>query len=142
MMRLTWKDGVATTFAAATVGVYAAFLHGTDWPIINGVRGVTATILVFGAVGGCSMSRADLYSAPRTTAKRVFAWIAGTAGVVALVAAVSALISADQRALAVFFSATLALWVIATVRHAFTPDVHEADGPAAFPPHSPPAAPL
>ncbi|MFI6317630.1 hypothetical protein ACIBG8_08925 [Nonomuraea sp. NPDC050556] len=130
-MRLTWKDGVATAFMAAMTAVYVMFLQGTDWPIIDSVRGAAGTILVLGMVGGCAMSRGDLYEKPMTTVKRFFVAIATVLGVTALAGAVIALITASEVALGVFFFATAALWLVATLRHAFittdtlTRDTHE-----------------
>ncbi|MFB9722483.1 hypothetical protein [Planobispora longispora] len=118
MMRLTWKDAVATAVAGVNVAVYAAFLQGADLPIIPGVRGVTATILVLGLVGGCALSAADeLYSGEKTPARRLFTVVASLLGVTALVAGIIGLIAASEVALAVLFYATIALWFISTVRH-------------------------
>lgn len=119
-MRLTWKDGVATVFMAAVVAVYVAFLQGADVVMIDSVRGTTSAILVLGMVGGCAMSRGDLYVGPKTTLKGFFIAVASVLGVTALAAAAIALIADSAVALATFFAATVALWLVATVRHAFT----------------------
>jgi hypothetical protein len=50
-------------------------------------------------------------------------------GVVALAAAVIGLITSSTVALAVLVTATIALWLIATVRHAFTPRREPVGGP-------------
>ena len=63
--------------------------------------------------------------------------IASTLGVVALADAVIGLITSGTVALAVLVTATIALWLNATIRHAFTarrqpvgrPDVHEVIHP-------------
>ncbi|WP_171074763.1 hypothetical protein [Nonomuraea basaltis] len=47
-------------------------------------------------------------------------------GGVALVAGVAGLITAGELALAVLFYAAIALWLMATVRHAFAPFNAEA----------------
>ena len=49
-------------------------------------------------------------------------------GVTALVAGVIALITTSTVALAVLVVATLALWLVATARHAFTPPVAAGGG--------------
>ncbi|GII06012.1 hypothetical protein [Planobispora takensis] len=119
MMRLTWKDAVATAVAGVNVAVYAAFLQGADLPVISGVRGATATILVLGLVGGCALSAADeLYGGERTPATRLFTVVASLLGVTALVAGIIGLVAASEVALAVLFYATIALWLISTLRHA------------------------
>lgn len=137
-MKLTWKDAVATVAMAAIVAVYVAFLREAGWPLIASARGTTAAIMIFGAVGGCAMGTAgDLYGRVQTTAARTFVVVASTLGVGALVAGVTALVTASELALAVLFAATAALWLMATLRHAFTPrtppaggrDVHEVIGP-------------
>jgi hypothetical protein len=137
-MRLTWKDAVATICMAATVAVYVALLQGAGWPLVASVRGTTAAILIIGAVGGCAMGAADeLYGKVRTPSLRMFVVIASILGVGALVAGVIALVTATELALAVLFAATAALWLMATLRHVFTPrtppvsglGVHEAIDP-------------
>jgi hypothetical protein len=65
------------------------------------------------------LSRSDLYDGSGTTVKKVFVTVATTLGVAALAAAV-ALVGDSGAALGVFFFATAALWLIATLRHAFT----------------------
>ncbi|GAA4039002.1 hypothetical protein [Nonomuraea soli] len=115
-MRLTWKDAVATISAAAVVAVYVMFLTGADVPIVDSVRGATGTILFLGMVGGCAMSRADV-------PKGAYTVLTGMLGTVALLAAAVALIADAEIALLVFVVATLALWAVATVRHAATPMV-------------------
>jgi hypothetical protein len=134
-MRLTWKDVVTTVCAAAIVAVYAAYLQGTEVAFISGVRWVAGTVLVLGMVGGCGLSAADVYEQPRSTVRRAYLVVATSLGVTALVAGVIALITASGTALAVLVAATVALWLIATVRHAWpratrpvTRDTHETIG--------------
>ncbi|HEX9335054.1 MAG TPA: hypothetical protein VF892_04180 [Pseudonocardiaceae bacterium] len=137
-MRLTWKDAVATMCMAAIVAVYVALLQGAGWPLVASVRGTTAAILIIGAVGGCAMGAAsELYGKIQTPALRMFVVIASILGVGALVSGVIALVTASELALAVVFAATAALWLMATLRHVFTPrtppiggrDVHEVIDP-------------
>jgi hypothetical protein len=136
-MKLTWKDAVTTVTMTATVAVYVAFLREAGWPLIASARGTTTAILILSMVGGCAVSAGDLYDRVRTTATRMFVVVASALGVGALAAGVIALATASELALAVLFAATAALWLMATVRHAFTPrtppvggrDVHEAIDP-------------
>ncbi|MEU7864011.1 hypothetical protein [Nonomuraea sp. NPDC049141] len=120
-MRLTWKDALATVVAAANVAIYVAFTQGADVPVIDGVRGAAGAILLLGMVGGCGLSAADVYEH-----KGPYMGVASTLGGIALLAGVIALITAAKPALAVLFYATIALWFIATVRHALTPRTMEA----------------
>jgi hypothetical protein len=118
-MRLTWKDAIATVFMAAIVIIYVAFLNSTTAWLISSARGTAAAVLVLGTVGGCGMSAAaEQYQGKRAQAYTSFASVLGAT---ALVAGVIALITASTVALAILVVATLALWLVATMRHAFTP---------------------
>lgn len=118
-MRLTGKDAATTLFTAAIVAVYAAYLRGADLPLVSGVRGTTAVVLILGAVGGCALSEAgDLYAGRRSGPTRIYTMMATAIGVTALVAAVTGLITGSSSALATLFAATVMLWFIATLRHA------------------------
>ena len=118
-MRLTWKDAVSTVFMAAIVVIYVAFLNSTTAWLISSARGTAGAVLVLGIVGGCCMSAAaEQFQGTRAKAYTSFASVLG---VTALVAGVIALITASTVALAVLVVATLALWLVATARHAFTP---------------------
>ena len=118
-MKLTWKDAVSTVFIAAIVVIYIAFLNATTAWLISSARGTAAAVLVLGIVGGCSMSAAAAqYQGRQTWAYTSFASVLGAT---ALVAGVIALITASTVALAILVVATLALWLVATVRHAITP---------------------
>jgi hypothetical protein len=115
-MKLTWKDAVSTVFIAAIVVIYIAFLNATTAWLISSARGTAAAVLVLGIVGGCSMSAAaEQYQGRQTWAYTSFASVLGAT---ALVAGVIALITASTVALAILVAATLALWLVATVRHA------------------------
>ncbi|MFC5821739.1 hypothetical protein [Nonomuraea harbinensis] len=120
-MRLTWKDAVATVAMGVITAVYVVFLQQADVFVLSSVRGATIVILLVGGAGGCAMSRGDLYEGPRTTAKQIFALVATALGVTALAAAAIALIGDSATALGAFFFATAALWLVATLRHAFMP---------------------
>lgn len=133
-MRLTWKDAVSTLFMAAIVAGYLAFLHGTSLWLISSARGTTTAVLVLGIVGGCALSAAgDLYLGTLARPARLLRALATSLGVVALAAGVAGLITGSTVALAILFGATIALWLTATIRHAFTVpaepvrerDVHE-----------------
>lgn len=119
-MRLTWKDAVATTLVCAIVVVYALFLAGADLPVIHQVGGTTSMIVLLGTVAGCEMSRGDLYTRPRSPTTLLYIVLASTLGIAALLSSVIALITASESALLALFAATVALWLISTVRHAVT----------------------
>jgi hypothetical protein len=115
-MRLTWKDAICTVVMAAIVVIYIAFLNSTTAWLISSARGTAAAVLVLGCVGGCAMgAAAEQYQGKQARAYRSFA---SALGATALVAGVIALITASTVALAILVAATLALWLVATVRHA------------------------
>jgi hypothetical protein len=125
-MRLTWKDAVSTVFMAAIAVVYVAFLNSTTAWLISSARGTATAVLVLGIVGGCGMSAAaDQYQDRRA---RGYTSFASVLGATALVAGVIALITASTVALAILVVATLALWLVATVRHALTPSAVPGGG--------------
>jgi hypothetical protein len=120
-MSLTWKDAVATLFMAAIVAVYVAFLNGTSLWLTSSARGTTCAVLVLGMVGGCALGAAgQLYAGTQSQPQDPFTILATMAGMAALVAAVIGLITGGTVALAALVATTLALWLIATMRHALT----------------------
>jgi tetrahydromethanopterin S-methyltransferase subunit C len=89
-------------------------------------------------VGGCALSAAgDLYTRAQSRWSMAILVITTMLGIVALTAAVTGLITGSTLALAVLVTATIALWLTATIRHAFTApagpvnmrDVHEVIDP-------------
>ncbi|MFC4119846.1 hypothetical protein [Nonomuraea zeae] len=121
-MRLTWKDALATVVAGVNVAVYVAFTQGADVPIIDNARGATAVILLLGIAGGCALSAAPEESERKGT----YVVVASTLGGIALIAGVLGLITASEMAVGVLFYSAIALWFIATVRHALAPSKTEA----------------
>ncbi len=117
-MSLTWKDAVSTVFMAAIVFIYVAFLNSTTAWLISSARGTAAAVLVLGMIGGCGMGTAA--GRYQDTRGRAYTSAASVLGTTALVAGVIALITASTVALAILVVATLALWLAATVRHAFS----------------------
>jgi hypothetical protein len=129
-MRLTWKDAVSTLFVAAVAAVYLAFRDGTTAWLISSARGTTTAVLALGVAGGCALGRTnELYLRPQPASTRVFRAVDNALGLVALVAAVVGLISGATLAVSVLVVATLALWLTATIRHAFA----RAGQPAGMP---------
>ena len=120
---------------AAIAVICIAFLNSTTAWLISSARGTAAAVLVLGMVGGCGMSAAaGQYQGART---RACTSLASVLGATALVAGVIALITASTVALAILVLATLTLWLVATVRHTFSPaagpsgdrDMHEVIHP-------------
>jgi hypothetical protein len=137
-MRLTWKDAVATVAVGAIVAIYVAFLTGTSAWLISTARGTTTAVLVLGLAAGCALGGlAEAYRGAKSPAALAFTQMAADLGMIALAAAIAGLITGGTAALAVLVAATIALWLVATVRHAFTTppgpahgrDVHEVIHP-------------
>ncbi len=137
-MRLTWKDAVATLVVGGIVAMYVAFLNGTSVWLISSARGTTTAVLVLGFAGGCALGRlAEAYTGAKTRTALAFTQMATDLGMVALAAAIVGLITGGAAALAVLVAATIALWLVATVRHVSTTapgpahgrDVHEVINP-------------
>jgi hypothetical protein len=120
-MRLTWKDAVATLFMGGIVAVYVAYLNGTSAWLISTARGTTTAVLVLGLVGGCALGGlAEAYTGAKSRSAQAFTAVATILGLTALTAAIVGLVTGGTVALAVLVAATLALWLIATTRHAST----------------------
>jgi hypothetical protein len=113
IMRLTWKDGLATGLTAAAVAVFWAWQAGLSLPLIGGVRGAATAILLIGVATCAVGSRAD-QRGMLSTALGLLGTVAGFAGLIAI-------IWASQAALAVEISVIVGLWAATTVRHALTP---------------------
>lgn len=130
-MRLTWKDAVATLFMGGIVAVYVAYLNGTSAWLISTARGTTTAVLVLGFVGGCALGGlADAYTGAKSRSALAFTVVATILGLTALTAAIVGLITGGTVALAVLVATTLALWLVATMRHAFpapAEPVHERE---------------
>lgn len=119
-MRLTWKDAVATLLIGAVVAVCAVFVNGTSVWLIGSIRGATAVVLVLG-LGGCALGSVDvLYQGAQRKSAQVVKAIVTPLGVAALLAGVTGLITGSAYALAMLVTATIMLWLIATIGHLLT----------------------
>jgi hypothetical protein len=138
MMRLTWRDALATLFVAAAAALYALWQTGTA------VAGMSTRVLgavVFGlGWAGCMSDQremASVYGADgRRRAPMAYVVIASLLGAVALVAGIMTLIGASETLLAILVATTVALWVLATIRHATTSQGHASDHPVREPTHT------
>ena len=120
-MRLTWRDAATTLFMAAVVAIYILHLNGTDGWLVSSTRETAAAIFVLGMFGGCVLGAdSDVFQTDRTPRTKLYAVLASLIGFTALAAGIAAVITGSGVALAILFGATMALWVLSTVRHAFT----------------------
>src|SRR5215831_11250150 len=137
-MMLTWRDAVSAVFMAAIVAVYLAFLGGTHLWLISSARGTTAAVLVLGLTVGCALGAAGIrFGAAEPVAVRVYLTFVSLLGTAALAVAVAGLVTGSTLALAALVALTVSLWVVSTVRHAFTlpaqPPAGQASGRAVRP---------
>jgi hypothetical protein len=114
-MRLTRKDAAATGVTAVVVALYVAFLAGANLPLVSGPRAVGTVVLALGMVG-CALGD------PGNPANRARAWWMPTMaalGTVSLAAALVVIVAGSHLVLAILVASTVALWLLATLRHAF-----------------------
>jgi hypothetical protein len=120
-MRLTWRDGLATLLVAAAAVLYA--LWATD-ALLTGVSTRWMTVIAFAlGVAACTANQRELgevYGATREGPRPsgLYGALATALGIVMLVAGVLAFVLASEAMLATLVAAMVALWLIATGRHA------------------------
>ncbi len=115
----------ATVLTGLIVGVYTVFLSGTNRWLISSARGTTAIVLVLGIGAWALQSLAT----NRSQSARDIGPVATVLSHVALIAAVIGLITGSPVALAVLVVGATALWLLATVQHAYTQPVHRGYRP-------------
>jgi hypothetical protein len=116
MTRLTWRDGVATVLVGLGVVLYILWLNGAE---LVGPRAIAGIVLGLGLAASLI---AVVYGvgAGLLQAPKVYLAVASLLGVLALVAGVLAVTSINETMLATLVAATLAMWLMSTVRHAVT----------------------
>jgi len=72
----------------------------------------------------------------RRHAPMAYVVVASLLGAVALLSGIMTLVSASETMLAILVAATVALWVLATIRHAMTSQGHPSDQPVREPTHT------
>jgi dipeptide/tripeptide permease len=119
-MRLTWRDGLATLLVATAVAVYGLWVTETAMTGLS-TRTVTVIALALGMAACTSVgsSTAAMYG-PVTGRRPAAVYTVGVTilGVASLVAAVIALAVASEAMLGTFIASMVALWLVATLRHA------------------------
>lgn len=113
------KDLAATAVTALIVVVFAATHEGWDVPLVGGShRWAAAVILLLGAVG-CGLGQVDRLSEQRT---------ASVLGAIALVLGALALATGSLTPLSLLVADIVALWALATARHATHHQAHPSLG--------------
>jgi hypothetical protein len=117
-MRLTWRDVLATVFVLAAAVLYLLWLADIEVLGISSARVVGAIVMVLGLAASVT---AVVYGvgAGLLRASKLYLVIASLIGLAALVAGIVTIAAADETMLAVLVIATLVLWAISTIRHAF-----------------------
>ena len=119
-MRLTWSDVVATVLVAAASLLFALWTTGAAFA---GASTRVVGVIVFGlGIAACTSDRqamASVYGAQgQRRAPIGYVVVMSLLGATALIAGVLTLAAGSQAMLATLAGAMLALWVLATVRHA------------------------
>jgi hypothetical protein len=120
-MRLTWSDVVATVLVAASSLLFALWTTGAAFA---GASTRVVGAIVFGlGIAACTSDRqamASVYGAEgqRRAAPIGYVVVMSLLGATALIAGVLTLAAGSEAMLATLAGAMLALWVLATIRHA------------------------
>ena len=112
-MKLTVKDAAATILIAAIMVPYIGYISRGSMPFIHDARDMAATALVIGAAG-CYAG--DL----RVMARRwtVLTGLTAVLGTATLGLGIAAILTGSRGILAAFIIAIVAMWALATARHA------------------------
>ena len=122
-MRLTWRDGLTTLLVTAAAVLYALWAADALMP---GVSIRWMTVIAFGlGVAACTANQrqlGELYGATRDAPRPsgFYVALATALGIVMLVAGILAFVLASEAMLAAVVATMVALWLIATGRHALT----------------------
>jgi hypothetical protein len=118
-MGLTWRDLVSSAAIVAMMLAYAAFMTGTDLPLLSSAWATGAVELVLGGI--CAVSAAgDLHTRPQPREGVIFRKVTTVLGTIALLAGLIALIADSGRALKILVVFTTFLWLTATIWHVLT----------------------
>ena len=122
-MRLTWRDGLATVLVGAVAVLYALWAAGALMPGVS-TRWMTVIAFALGAAA-CTANQRELGELYRATGEGqrtsgLYIALATALGIVLLAAGILAFALASEAMLATLVAAMIALWLIATVRHALT----------------------
>lgn len=120
-MKLSWRDAATAPFMAAVIALYVAHLNGVDGWLVSSTRETAAAMFVLGMFGGCALGAGrEVFETERTPETGLYAALALCIGLTALAAGIAAVLTGSGTALAILFGATMALWMLSTLRHAFT----------------------
>jgi hypothetical protein len=126
MVRLTWKDGLATLAVAAAVIGYLLWSSDTALTGLS-TRGAAVAVFVLGLVG-CSSTgeRMGETFGGQDHSPLAMVVLTSAVGAVALVAGLAAMIAGSSTMLGVLVVAVVVLWVLATAHHLVPDSRHHA----------------
>ena len=119
-MRVSWRDGLATVTTAAAVVLYLLWTNGAAADGLS-VRALSGIVFALGLVACTSDAphMASVYApGAERTAPTSYTVATTIVGLIALAAGIVAIVGASETALGVLVVAIVALWAMATLRHA------------------------
>jgi hypothetical protein len=132
IMRLTWRDGVATMCVALAALVYVAWLADEEVLGMSGARPLGVTVLLLGLAASVT---AVVFGVGLFRASKLYLAIASLFGLAALTAGIAVLANESKTMLGVLVGSTVVLWIMSTVRHAMAGG-RRGDHVMAHPPES------
>jgi hypothetical protein len=115
-MRLPRRDVLATLLVAIALGVYAAWALGVELPGFMTVGAVAAAVLALGVAASASAVVPGF--AELLHGSRLYLAMTSALGLLALAAGLFALVAGEAAALTALVLTTVAMWAMATARHA------------------------
>ena len=117
-MRLGRRDLIATVCVAVGMLVYALWAASHPLPGLSSVRAVALFVLGTGVAASASAVVPGF--AQLLHGSKMYMAISSLVGAVALISGLLAVIRQTDVMLHLLFATTVALWIIATIRHAMT----------------------
>jgi hypothetical protein len=115
-MGITWRDGVNTVLAGLVGAIGLAVTGEWGWPLLGSYRSGTVALGIVG-IAMCSFSGWGTAAATERPGRGTVA-VGSVLGGLALVLIVAGVIVGSELLFMALAVDTLALWLIATIRHA------------------------
>lgn len=114
-MRTFWRDGLATLFVAAALGVYGAWAIGSALPGFTRPTVVAVAVLVLGIAASVSAVVPGFEGLLHGS--RPYLAATSAIGLIAFAAGLYTLFAGNEVTLGALVTATVVLWAVSTVRH-------------------------
>ncbi|MEJ3748924.1 hypothetical protein WEI85_37335 [Actinomycetes bacterium KLBMP 9797] len=115
-MQLTVNDAIATALVASGVGLYIAVQQGVPLEFVTGPRSLAAVLLLIG-FAACVTGGSRLADESLSIVDVALVSVSAALGTVLLLGVV-VMATGSEFLLGVFLTAMIALWALATARHA------------------------